>query len=103
MRVVEAGQHRAAVRVDDGGLRAAQALDFAVGADAEDLVAADGDGLGELGGAAGVDAAVGDDQIDRAALVVALRADDEAGDERPGNDQDHDERREPRRHVSSLR
>ena len=48
VRVVEAGQHRAAVRVDDRRLRAAQALDFTVGADAQDLVAADGERLGEL-------------------------------------------------------
>src|SRR5918995_126098 len=102
MCVVEAWQHRATVRVDHGGLGAAQALDFAVGADAENLIAADGNGLGERRGAAGVHAAVGDDEIDQSALVIALRADDEAGDESPGYDQNHDERREPRRHVSSL-
>ena len=51
VRVVEAGHDRAALGVDDGGLRAAQALNLAVRADAHDLVAADGDGFGEIGAA----------------------------------------------------
>ena len=47
VRVVETGHDRAALGVDDDGLRALEPLDLAVRSDADDLVAADGDGLGE--------------------------------------------------------
>ena len=66
----------------DHRLRAAQPLDLAVGADAKDLVALHGDGFGQIGRAvAGVDPPVDDDQIDRA-VVFALGADDQPGDQR---------------------
>ena len=56
--------------------------------DAEDLIAADGNGLLQVGAAARVDLAVDDDQVDRAARIVTLRADDEAGDEGSPDDDD---------------
>ena len=68
------GKHGGAVRVQHHGLGAAQALDVAIRADAQDLVAADGDGLLEVAPPPGIDLAVDDDQVDRAAGVVALRA-----------------------------
>ena len=86
--VGEARQHRAAVRVDDGGGAPAQPLDLAVAADAIDAIAADGDGFGKgRRRIAGVDAAVVDQEVDRAGVIVALRADDQPGDERDPDDQ----------------
>ena len=82
VRVVEAGHDGAALGVDDDGLRALEALNLAVRSDADDLVAAHGHRLRQIGAAIGrVDLAVDDDQIHRA-IVFALRADDETGDER---------------------
>ncbi len=102
VRVVEPGHDRAALGVDDDGLRALEALNFAVRADADDLVAADGDRLREIGAAiGGVDLAVDDDQIDRA-IVFALRADDETGDEGHPDDERHDICRETGRHWQIL-
>ena len=46
VRVVEAGQDRAALGVDHDRLRAPEPLDLAVRSDAEDLVALHGDGFG---------------------------------------------------------
>ncbi|MNC90621.1 hypothetical protein D3C83_67410 [compost metagenome] len=89
MSVVESRQHRAAFRVDDGRLRAAEAHDLALAAGLEDLAAANGDGV--RNGAVivgGVDPGVVDDEVDRAAVVVALGSDDEAGDERTRHDRD---------------
>ena len=52
-------------------------------ADAQDLVAADGDRFRHAAGAVGgIDPCVVDDQVHRAVAVVALCADDEAGDQR---------------------
>ena len=75
--VIQTGQHRGAMGVQHDRLRAAETLHFAVGAHAKDLVAADGNGFLELATAARIDLAVDDDQIDRAARVVTLRADDQ--------------------------
>ena len=89
MRVVEPGQHRRALRVDHRRLRTAVAHDLALAADLENLVAADRDRVRdrpEIVG--GVDPRVVDDEIDRAAVVVALGADDQAGDERARHDRD---------------
>ena len=48
-----------------------------------------GDGVGDRAViVGGVDPGVVDDEIDRPAVVVALGADDEAGDERAGHDRD---------------
>ena len=78
-------------------LRALQALDFAVRADTHDFVAADRDGFREVGGAiARVDLAVNHDQIHRA-IVFALRANDETGDERYPDNECHGISREARR------
>ena len=90
MRIVESRQNHAATRVDDDGLGPLQAGDFAGGADAQDLVAADGNGLGGRAAAVGrVDRGVGDDEVDRPIVVVALGPDDEAGDERRRDDRDN--------------
>jgi hypothetical protein len=100
MRVVEPREHGAAMRVDDGRLRAAVAHHLALAADLEDLVAADRDRLrrrAEVVG--GVDLRVVDDQIDRAAAVVALRPDDQASDERRPDDDGHQEGGKTRGHV----
>ena len=87
MRVVEAREDGGALRVDDGRLRTAVAHDLALPADAENLVAADGDGGGDRALIVGdVDPGVVDDEIDRPAVVGALGADDEAGDECAGHD-----------------
>ena len=103
VRVVEPRKHGSAVRVEHDGLRAAQPFDLTVRPHAQDLVAANRNGFCERVSAAGVDAPVGDDQIDGTAFIVALRADDEAGDERTGDDDDNDQCREPGRHAASWR
>src|SRR4051794_4848467 len=85
--------------IDDDRLRTTQALDVVVGADLENLVPADRERLRELGRAARVPPPVGDDEIAGPA-VVALRADDQPGDERACDDQDNDVRREAGRHAA---
>jgi hypothetical protein len=50
VRIVEAGNDCAAPGVDDHRLRAAEPLNLAIGADADDLVAGDRDRFGEVGG-----------------------------------------------------
>ncbi len=102
MRVVEAGHDRAALGVDDDGLRALEALNLAVRSDADDLVAANGHGFGEIAAAVGgVDLAVDHDQIHRA-IVFALRADDETGDESHPDNESHGISREAGRHWQIL-
>ncbi len=79
--VVEARQHAAAVGVDDAGLRPAQAFDFAIGPDADDLIAADGHGF--LNAAVlgrGVHLPIEHDEIDGA--VVALGSGNDPGNDR---------------------
>ncbi len=91
--VVQARQHRGAVRVDGLGRAARKPLHLAVGSDPENGVAANGERFGEASRAVGgVDAAVQDDQVHRPGLVVALRADDQADDEGSGDDRHDDER-----------
>ncbi len=98
VRVVEARQHGAALRIDHRRLRAAQPPDLAVGADANDLVAAHGDGLGQLGRAvARIDPCIDDDQIDRA-IVFALGADNQPGDQGDADDAGHQIGHEAGRH-----
>ena len=60
-RVVHAWDDGGAVRVEHDGLRASQALDLAVRADAKNLVAPDGHGFLKLCVAPGVNLAVYDD------------------------------------------
>ena len=92
MRVVEAGQDGGALRIDRRRLRPAQPEDLAVAADPENLVAADRHRLGHVPSASPVNTTrVVDDQIDRPVAVVPLRADDEAGDQRDGDDADDDD------------
>ena len=91
--------HGGAVCIEHHRLCAAQALDFAVRADPKDLIAADGNGLLEPGAATRIDLAVDDDQIDRAARVVALRADDEARDEGRPDDDGNQNGGQARRHF----
>ncbi len=96
------GHHRAALGVDHDGLRAPESLNLAVRADADDLVAANRDGLREIAAAVGrVDLAVDDDQIDRA-IVFALRADDQTGDESDPDNEGHGVSREAGRHWQIL-
>src|SRR5213079_3163386 len=74
VRVVEASQDGATPRVDDRRLRTAVPQDFSLGADLQNLVAANGDGVGDRAEVVGdIHARVVDDEIDRAAAVVALR------------------------------
>jgi hypothetical protein len=63
VNVIEAGQDGAALRVEDFGIRAAQAIEVLIAADPQDAIAADGDGF--LKGVAGgrVDFAVGDEEV----------------------------------------
>ena len=87
VRVVEARQYRRALRVDHRRLRLAQTRDFALASDAEDLVAADGDGFGHRAARpGGIDLGVVDDDVDRAVGIVPLGH--QSGDERRRNDSD---------------
>ena len=87
------------MRVEHDGLCAAQALDLAIRSDAQYLVAANGDGFLQVGAAARIDLAVDDDEVDGAARIIALRADDEAGDEGRADDDGNKNGREARRHF----
>ena len=99
-RVVESRQDGGALRVDHRRLRALQAGDLAIAADLQDLVAADGDCFGHRSlGVRRVDPRVVDDEVYGAVAVVALRADDEAGDQRDRDDGDDDEGGETGRHF----
>ena len=90
------------MRVDHDGLRPLQAGDFAGGADAKDLVAAHGHGLrGRAAPVRRIDGGVGDDEIHRPIVVVALGPDDEAGDEGRRDDRDNDVSGQAGRHGSS--
>ena len=85
-------------------LRAAQAVDFAVAADTQDLVSAHRHRFRHRpGGIGGIDLAVENNEIDGAVVVVALRADHEAGDEGRGNDADDDVSGEAGGHAVSRR
>ena len=87
VRVVEARQYRGALRVDHRRLRLAEARDLALASDAEDLVAADGDGFGHRAARpGGIDLGVVDDDVDRAVGIVPLGH--QSGDERRRNDSD---------------
>ena len=98
VRVVEAGDDRAAFGVDRQGLRAAEAQNLAVRPDADDLVAAHRDRLGQVGGTvARIDLAVDHDQIHRA-IVFALRANDQTGDESNPDNECHGISRKAGRH-----
>ena len=67
--------------------------------DADDRVAANRDGLGTARLPVGPEhVPVVDDQVKGTAAIVALCADDEAGDERDRDDGDNDEGRETRSH-----
>ena len=102
VRVVQTREDARALSVEDDGLRAAKALHVAVGADAKDLIAADGDGFLSVGAVAGVDLPVQDDQIDRAARIVTLSPDNEARDERRADNDDHQNRGQSSRHFSGF-
>ena len=89
MGVVEPGNDGGPLGVDDGGLRTAVAHDLALAADLQDLVAADGEGFGHRAEVVGgINPGVVDDQVDRTAVVVALSADDQPGDEGSPHDGD---------------
>ncbi len=91
--VVESRHDGSVASVDDLGLRPAQAQYIAVAADADDLIATDGDRFRHRSGLVGGEhRGVVDDQIDRAVAVVTLSADHQAGDERDGDDPDDNER-----------
>jgi hypothetical protein len=101
MGIVESGKDGRTLCVDDGRLRAAQAVDFAVAANAQDLVAADGHRLRHRPILVrGVDPRILDDEIDRA-VVVALRASHKPGDEGRGDDSNDDVRSKAGRHATS--
>ena len=99
--VVESRQHGGAVRVHHRRLHAAQPFDVTIRPDEQNLVAANRERLRELAVSAGIDAAVGDDQVDRTIQILALRADDEAGDERAADNEDDDQRGQAGRHETS--
>ena len=98
-RVVQPRQDGRTVRVEHDGLRAAQALDLAIRSDPQYLIAANGDGFLKVGAAAGIDLAVDDDEVDGAAGIIALRADNEAGDEGGADDDGNKNGRKARRHF----
>ncbi len=100
--VGKAGQDRAAVGVDDGRGIAAEPLDLAVRPDLEDAVAADRHRLGNRrAGIARVDAAVVDQQVD-GRFVLALGADDQAGDDGDADDDRDQKRGEARSHGCGM-
>jgi hypothetical protein len=99
MRIVEPRNDRRSLRVDDGRLRPAVAHDLALAADLENFVAADGDGFRHRTAVVGgIDPGVVDDEIDGAAGVVAVRADDQSRDERRPDDGDDEESGKTRGH-----
>ena len=97
--VIQTGQHRGAVSIHDHRLRAAEPLHITVGSDPQNLVAAHGHGFLNVGATTRIHFAVYDDQIDRPVRIVALRADDEPGDERGADDHDHQNCGQARRHF----
>ena len=99
VRIVEPGQHRRAMGVENDGLGTPEALDVAIRSDPQNLVAANGDGFLKIGAAAPIHLAVDDDQIDRTVRIFSLCADDEAGNERGSDNDRHDDGREARRHF----
>ena len=100
MRVVESGQDGGAFRVDHPGQWPLQAGDLAIAADTQNLIAANRDGFGHRPLVVrGVDPSVVDDEIHRPIVVVPLRADNQAGDQRERNDGDNDECGETGRHF----
>ena len=98
-RVIQPRQHGGAVRVEHDCLRAPEALDVAIRSDAQNLVAANRQGFLKVGAAAGIDLAVDDDEVDGAARIIALGADDEAGDESRPDDDGNKNGRKSRRHF----
>ena len=98
------GNDRAPLGVDDDGLGALEAGDLTIGADAQNLVAANGHGLGHRAAPIrGVDGGVPDNEVHRPLTVVALRTDDQAGDQRRGDDRDDNVSGQARRHGWLLR
>jgi hypothetical protein len=98
-RVVQSRQHGGAVRVEDHGLRAAEALHFAIRSDPQYLISAHRHGFLEVGAAAGINLAVHDNQVHRTVRIIALRANDEAGDECGTDDDGNKNGRKTRRHF----
>jgi hypothetical protein len=98
VRIVVAGDHRAAPCVYLRRLGASQPPDLAVRPDADDRVAAHRHRFGELILIAGVDFAVHHNQID-GAVVFALRADDQSGNHRHTNNERYGIRREAGSHL----
>jgi hypothetical protein len=89
--IVEPGQHRSAAGVDHDGLWPLKTSDLAIGADTQHLVSANGHRFGHRAATVGrIDACVANDKIDRTVVVVALRANDQAGNE-SGRDNCNDE------------
>src|SRR5687768_5187413 len=98
-RIVQAGKHGRAMRIEHDRLRASQPFDVAVRSDAQNLVAAHGDRFLKIRAATRVHLAVDDDQVDRAAGVIALRTYDQARDERGADDHGNKDGRKARRHF----
>ncbi len=98
-RVVQPRQDGRAVCVEHDGLGAAQAFDLAIRSDPQYLVAADRHGFLKVGAATGINLAVDDDEVDGAIGVIALRADDEPGDEGGTDDDGNKNGRKARRHF----
>ncbi len=91
MRIVEAWQYGRPLRVDHHRLGALQSDDLAVAADFEDLVGTNSDRFrGFVGGLAGKDHGVVDDQINRAVTVVTLGPNDQSCDQRHPDDANHE-------------
>ena len=77
--------------VEENGLRTAQTVDLAVAANAQDLVAANGDGFRRAArGVRRIHLGVEDNEVHRTVAIVALRADDEPCDQGCGDDPDND-------------
>ena len=89
--IVETGNDRRALGIDHRSLRTAEPHDLALASDAQNLVAADGDGFRHRAvRTCGIHLRVVDDHVDRTVGVAALRADNQSGDERRSDDSHND-------------
>jgi hypothetical protein len=89
MRIVKSGKNGGAVNVDHVRVSPPVAHDLALGADVDDLVAADRDCVGDRARVIRlVDLRVVNDDVDRQAVVFALGAYDQSGNQRGAHDDD---------------
>ena len=98
-RIVESRQDGRTVSVQYDSLRAAESLDLAIRSDPQYLVSANGDGFLKVGAAAWIHFAVDDDEVDGSVGIIALRADDEPGNEGGADNDGNNNGRKARRHF----